>query len=163
MEKLRFAGTIVNGIGKHRELVVPGCNEFTCPAADWPERLFPGSLNVRVLSYPDEFVRRGLRSAMDTLDSVGFEPEFAIPQALLGNNRLTPVLGMPDRGKAQVWRASVCANNVTLACWVLRRIGSALTQQIELVSSVHMRALLGADNTRDWPAVVAMQGRWRAP
>jgi hypothetical protein len=152
---------IVNGIGKHSELLVPGRSDFECPIADWPVRLFPGSLNVRVSGYPDEFVRRGLRRSIAALDSAGFEPEFTIPQAQLGNNRLTPVLGMPDRGNAQVWRASLSANGLERTCWALRRIGSALTQDIEIVSSVSLRTSLGAERVRDWPAVVTMQGRWR--
>jgi len=153
---------IVNGIGRHSDLVVPGRVEFDCASADWPERFFAGSLNVRILRYPDEFLRHGLRLSMDALDSGVFEPAFTIPHSQMLSNKLTPVPHNRDRGNAQVWRASLSANNLSLVCWVLRRIGSQLKQQIELISQVGMRTELGADTSRDWPAIVTMHGQWRA-
>lgn len=161
MDELIFSGLIVNGIGGHSELIIPGRNDLEDAPAEWPERLFPGSLNVRVICYPPEFASRGLRSSTKVLDTAGFEPELVIPQAKMINNKLTPTVAFPTRGTAQVWRASIITEGRMIECWVLRRIGSGLADQIELVSEIKLRARLGVGREREWPARVIMQGRWQ--
>jgi hypothetical protein len=159
---LEFAGNVVNGIGKHSELFIPGRSELPeCPL-DWPEKLFPGSLNVRISKYPNEFASRGLPPFATALDVAGFEPQFTIEQHLILENKLTATQAMPRRGEAQIWRALLIAPNHEVGCWILRRFGSALKDQIELVSSIGLRNELGLASDREWPVVVRMFGRWRS-
>ncbi len=46
VDGLKFEGVVAAGIGKHSELIVPGRVVLREPPHDWPEVLFPGSLNV---------------------------------------------------------------------------------------------------------------------
>lgn len=161
MDQLEFAGSVVNGIGRHSELVIPGRLKIPGCPNDWPEELFPGSLNVLVTRYPDEFVSRGFPPVVTTLDVAGFEPQFSIARHLMHNNTLVATPAMPRRGDAQVWMASLVASEQEVRCWVLRRIGSALREQIELVSNVKLRDNLNLSRERRWPVVVKMFGYWR--
>src|SRR5437667_379864 len=106
MDKLTFIGEIVKARGDHKNLWIPGRNDVLERPADWPERLYAGSVNVLIASdgYPKEFQTRHLPLNVQTLDVAGFEPEFTIPQHQMRNNTLTAVPGMPNRGEAQVWR-----------------------------------------------------------
>jgi hypothetical protein len=52
MDKLEFEGTVINGLGTHSELLVPGRALLPQAPTDWPETVHPGSLNLRVASYP---------------------------------------------------------------------------------------------------------------
>lgn len=159
-DHLEFMGKIVNGRGHHAELGIPGRILLPNAPEGWPEMLCPGSLNVLVNRYPQEFRARGLPDSVRTLDSGGFRPAFAIPPRLMSNNKLIPTSDAPSRGTAQVWRATITANGITAQSWVLRRIGSGLRDELELVSSEALRAVLGTDRTRDWPAEVTMWGQW---
>jgi hypothetical protein len=163
MDELIFIGNVVNGCGKHVELVVPGRNEISGAPADWPERLCPRSLNLLVSVYPPEFAARSIAKTAKSLDTSGFLPEFRIPQAAMKNNKLTPLPDMRDRGAAQVWRATLEANGQTRPCWVLRRFGSGLDKAIELVSETKLRDELSLLRERNWPAKVIMRGAWGAP
>lgn len=133
---------------------------FLIPPMDWPETLFPGSLNVRVAHFPKEFAARGLQPSAKALDTAGFAPEFMIRQELMLNNKLTATPSMPQRGTAQIWRASLEAADQQAPCWVLRRFGSGLDDQIELVSSASLRELMGLPCEQEWPAAVTMFCRW---
>lgn len=137
MDELVFTGKVVNGIGKHSELVVPGKSAFQNAPDDWPAKLCPGSLNARITGYPPEFATRRLALSTKTLDIAGFLPAFTIPQAQMGNNKLIPIPAMPVRGTAQLWRALLDANGQSAKCWVLRRFGSGLADQLELVSDIY--------------------------
>lgn len=132
-DELVFTGEVINGRNGHHQLVIPGRNDLQDAPKDWPEKLFPGSLNVLVSSYPVELGQRGLTNSVKVFDTAGFRPALAIPQAKMINNLLAPHQGMPERGKAQVWRATVTSNGKTIGCWVLRRIGSGLAQELELL------------------------------
>ena len=72
MDQIEFTGKVINGTGKHSELFVPGRSEVPDCPIDWPEKLFPGSLNVRISKYPDEFAARRLPSFVATLDVASF-------------------------------------------------------------------------------------------
>lgn len=102
MDTLTFRGRIVNGIGKHSQLYVPGKSELSSAPEDWPEKLCPGSLNILVTQWPDMFSNKKLSLSAKSLDTAGFTPTFIIPQDELGNNQLTPRTDMPNRGTAQV-------------------------------------------------------------
>jgi hypothetical protein len=161
VNELKFAGRIVNGIGKHAELVIPGRNNLEGAPAEWPDHLFPGSLNLLVFQYPDEFIARGLQPSTRALDTAGFEPEFTIRQDLMLNNMFAATETMPHRGTAQVWRASLATVGGEMSCWVFRRFGSGLENHIELVSAIGLRSRLGLSCDQEWPAVVTMSGRWQ--
>jgi CTP-dependent riboflavin kinase len=162
VDQLEFVGNVINGIGKHSELFIPGRPQLSDCPVDWPIKLFSGSLNVRISKYPDEFAARGLPPLVTSLDIASFEPQFTIARHLMHINALAATQAMPHRGNAQVWRASLITSNREVQCWVLRRFGSALKDQIELVSSISLRNELGLVRDREWPAVVRMFGRWRS-
>ena len=159
MDAIDFGGEICSGIGKHRELGVPGRDAIADAPSDWPRTLCPGSLNVRVRQYPAAFDSRALSHTVRELDICGFRPEFTIPQAELRNNKLQPSADAPKRGIAQVWRARLTslATGSTVDCWLLRRIGSTVGEQLELVSNHKLRShgLEDGDRVR-----VTIFGRW---
>ncbi|MEX1098581.1 MAG: hypothetical protein WED34_21220 [Planctomycetales bacterium] len=131
---LTFCCSVKKGIGKHSDLRIPGTNELPDAPSDWPTTLQPGSLNALIddNGYPDGFESLGSGPGMKKLDDGCFEPEFVIPKDKIKNN---------SKGDAQVWRACIVVNATgeEIACWALRRIGSGIKKQIELVSAVHLR------------------------
>ena len=160
MDELTFGGMIINGIGRHVELALPGRRELSEAPEDWPDALTPGSLNLRVTEFPAEFGALKLEPSVKSLDVAGFAPAFTIAQDAMGNNRLRPNSEMPHRGTAQVWRAVLSVESKQTPCWVLRRFGSGLRDQIEMVSEMHLRTALGLTVNHDWPASVTMFGTW---
>lgn len=142
MNSISFKGVIGDGVGRHVELHVPGREEIAQAPTDWPVTLQKGSLNVRIVAegYPSQFATLGLPNNVQSLDMKQFPPAFEIAQSQLGNNQLKPLAGMPHRGSAQVWRATLLAQGKEHPCWVLRRYGSGVGEQLELLSEVHMRS-----------------------
>jgi hypothetical protein len=70
-DELIFTGHVVNGIGKHNGLVVPGRNALDDAPSDLPEILYPGSLNFLVSAYPLEFAQRGSVECVKIFDASG--------------------------------------------------------------------------------------------
>jgi len=161
MGKLEFEGIVINGIGKHSELFVPGRLLLPQAPTDWPETLHPGSLNVRVVSYPAVWRERGLAASVKVLDTGVFPPAFLILREQFGNNQLLPTPSKPSRGIGQVWRAALFANDHRMDCWVLRRIDSGLRDVVELIADCAIRNRMNLEATRDWPATIAVYGAWR--
>ena len=141
---MRFKGKITKGIGRHSELIVPGRTAIESPS-DWPDRLQPGSLNVRVDpdGFPATFDAMLNRRSVKNLDDGCLPPVFLILQADFGNNMLRATPEMPRRGVGQLWRAVLQTDSHVIHCWVLRRIGSGLCDQLELVSHEHIRSTYG--------------------
>ncbi len=146
MKTLTFRGTIGTGVGKHVNLVIPGSSDLADAPVDWPERLQPGSLNIRIHAggYPAEFSQVPPVKKVKHLDSKQFPPAFTIPHDQMSGNTLTPREDMPEKGTAQVWRAvlRINASSVSRSTWVLRRIGSRVGEQLELVSDNQLRTAL---------------------
>lgn len=151
MTTISFRGVIANGVGKHVELHVPGRNEISQAPHDWPVTLHKGSLNVRISpgGYPPLFANLGLPEVIRSLDTKAFPGDFEIAQHEFGNNGLGPVPGMPNKGSAQVWRATLLVNGRNLPCWALRRYGSDVGEQLELVSHLHMRSAFHLANGQE--------------
>jgi hypothetical protein len=145
MDSIAFQGKIGSGVGRHVELWVPGRDELPQAPKDWPTSLCKGSLNVRIdpHGYPDLFEVLGLPHNAKSLDRKPIECTFEIGQSEFGNNKLVPTEEMPHRGSAQVWRAALGTTREGIACWVLRRYGSGLQDQLEIVSDVHLRTEYG--------------------
>ena len=164
MEKLVFVGEIIKGRSGHATLWVPGRNDLETAPSDWPERLYAGSLNVLIppTGYPQQMQARGIPLTVKSLDVAGCKPEFTIPQHLMRHNMLTATDAMPHRGTAQVWRAILFADGHTIACWVLRRLGSGLEHELELVSGEGIRCSYELSEDVNWPAIVHVMGRWVA-
>ena len=143
MSVIVFRGVIASGIGKHSQLVIPGRSELDSAPDDWPEQLCPGSLNVKLHDdgLPAEFSERCSGELVRKLDSGNFRPEFVIPQSAMQNNKLKPKTDNPNRGVGQVWRTTLIHSDSgrSAQCWVLRRIGSALKRQLEIVSHEKIR------------------------
>jgi hypothetical protein len=149
-KELVFRGFITSGKGTFVELHVPGRAELAHAPPDWPEVLEKGSLNVEVAAdgYPRLFTALGLSNSTKSLDQRPFPAAFEIAQQLLGNNKLVPTQAMPHQGSAQVWRVILCADTEDHSCWVLRRYGSGLHDQLELLSHVKLRDALKLQNNQ---------------
>lgn len=158
--ELVFGGIVSPGVGRHSTLLVPGRSVLPQAPADWPEVLYPGSLNVLVDRYPAELRGHGLANHVVELDSGRFAPEFEILRAQFRNNLLSPRPGVPRGGDAQVWRARLSVESVGLAisCWALRRFGSAVGEQLEFVAE---RRLLNDGLQYGNRVQVSLLGRWR--
>jgi hypothetical protein len=141
VRELVFGGWLCRGIGQHSNLGVPGRDELPHAPPDWPIRLEPGSLNVCIDRFPAQMSR------VEDLDNGQFAPAFVIPRNRLRGNM---------RGDGQVWSAKVGTVN---DCWVLRRIGSMVGRQLELVAG---RRLLGSDLYIGRWVEVVMYGDWRS-
>lgn len=157
MSDFSFRGTIADGIGKFVQLHVPGRAELANAPADWPDVLEKGSLNVKIASdgYPQKFVEGGLPNTTKSLDQRPCPAAFEIAQNQFGNNRLEATHQMPHRGSAQVWRAVLHTDAEVYPCWVLRRYGSGLHDQLELLSHEKIRDALNLQNGQ--PVVVVFQ------
>lgn len=162
MDKLYFTGTVISGCGQYSELEFPDKTIIDGAPDDWPHNLAKGSLNIRISEdgYPEVFSRLGYKNNIKMLDEIGFQPEFIIPGQLIKNNRLSPTQEYPNRGSAQVWRA-VLTNKHSgeyIHCWVVRRFGSGLFRDIELISDTNLRKKLKLENGNN--VVVCISGQW---
>lgn len=163
MDELKFFGVICDGIGQFSTLGIPGREELNHAPDDWPDSLYRGSLNVRVEphGYPDAFGERGLASSVESLDSGRFQPSFEIPRDQIENNLLFPRLEVPRGGDAQVWRAvlhRVTDPCTAVVCWLFRRFGARVGEQLELVSRERLKDRGFPNRTA---VTVHVLGRWR--
>jgi hypothetical protein len=162
MDKLYFTGTVISGCGQYSELEFPDKIKIEGASEDWPQSLLRGSLNIRINEdgYPEEFSRLGYQNNIKMLDKIGFQPEFIIPGQLIKNNKLLPTPEYPNRGSVQVWRAVLTNKHSEeyIHCWVVRRFGSGLFRDIELVSDTCLRKKLKLENENN--VVVCMFGQW---
>jgi hypothetical protein len=144
MRKLDFTGTVRSNKGRFaNEMVVPGRDDLLLSPADWPTRLAPGTLNIQVNDdgFPAGFEGIGKGDGFKKLDDGSFKPVLVIPARKIAGNTLKPDADHPTRGFAQVWRANlqVIATGEEAKCWMLRRIGSSIARQIELVAQEYLR------------------------
>jgi hypothetical protein len=163
VDTLIFVGHIIEARGGHAKLGIPGRQELACAPADWPLRLFRGSLNVLISpeGYPRELTNRGIPPTIRFLDSSSFCPAFQIEQQLMQNNQLNPEnTRVPKGGTAQVWRAVLHSEGRQIHCWVLRRIGSGLDRGLEIVSWEGIRQTYNLPEPGPWPATVYLFGEW---
>lgn len=160
VDEIVFGGHIASGIGRHSTLGIPGHTSLPCTPSDWPLTLYPGSLNILVSSYPEQLADRGLPSKVAALDEGCFQPAFEIPGTAMQNNVLVPTQGQPRRGDAQVWHAVIrrIADSLSVGCWVLRRIGSSVGEQLEFVAGERLRDRGLQDG--DFVAV-SLYGHWK--
>lgn len=163
VDRLRFTGTVTSGAGLFAaELKLPGRDQLSVPIRDWPQVPVAGTLNVRVRrqGFPLEYRASFGQPSVHCLDSRRFLPEAELPWTDIGNNTLPPTAEQPDRGRAQVWRAALQnrATGASRQCWVLRRIGSAITSSLEVVAAEHLRSALALRTGS--PVTLTMEGRW---
>jgi hypothetical protein len=147
MRKPEFIGTVRSNKGEFSvHMVVPGRDSLVVAPADWPVRLAPGTLNIGVNDdgFPEGFEEIGEGDGLKKFDEGKFRPELAIPPWRIAGNTLPPIPDQPMRGAAQVWRAElqVIFTDRAARCWMLRRIGSGIVSQIELVAQEHLRSRL---------------------
>lgn len=161
MEKFRYFGSVINGRGRHTELGVPGKSELPQAPEDWPEALAPGSLNFLVADdgYPPQHAAFGKADSVTALDSGFLPPAFTINQNQFRNNKINPTTSQPNRGLGQIWRAELRVNEHRISCWVLRRIGSGLRRELELVSQEEIRDKYGLSRRQNWPGVVFVESK----
>lgn len=163
MDVIEFAGVIVDGMSHHKELGVPGKPHLPSAPDDWPVVLYPGSLNIGLNAWPGGFATRELKASVESLDTGLFVPEFEIDRDQFARNLIHPRAGVPRGGDAQVWRAKVIVAGVIVSpappCWVLRRFGSRVGEQLELVSGVRLRDAFRLKN--GIAVLVRLYGFWR--
>jgi len=144
--QMDFKGKIVSGQGDHSKLVIPGKDKLFNAPDDWPKSLCPGSLNVEISieELPRELNSLGPGTLIKKLDNGILKPIFIIEQKAILNNTIGPNGPVKGRGDAQVWRAKIKVekSKEICNCWVFRRLDSAMTGHIELVSDVNMRKTL---------------------
>lgn len=150
---LTFHCVVRSGKGRHSRIAIPGKHKLRDSADDWPEQLYPGSLNALILAggYPEGFDALGRGVGMKKLDEGAFCPAFVIPADQITSN---------SRGDGQVWRAIVLvpSTGAECACWVFRRIRSTIRRQIELVANERLRDRLGISDGSN-VLVVICEGR----
>jgi len=160
MRELEFIGKVQANKGKFsQDMIVPGRDDLLVPPADWPLQLAPGTLNIEINGFPEGF-EDGLRK----LDEGKFRAVLVIPQRKIIGNSLEPTPDQPTNGMAQVWRAElqVIATGQATTCWMLRRIGSSIESQIELVSEEHLRSGLNlCDGTAVKVTVWEAESNWK--
>jgi len=144
MQELEFIGRVHSNTGKfHKEMVIPGRESLSSAPIDWPDCLTPGTLNVGIDEdgFPLAFDQIGDSAGMNRFDEGQFKPAFVIASEEIAGNTLKPKAGHPRKGDAQVWRADLLnsSNGKKIRCWMLRRIGSGISSQIELVAEVNLR------------------------
>jgi hypothetical protein len=159
---LRFIGVVRPGIGKFaKQLELPKRESLSTVIRDWPDVPQPGTLNVRVQDgFPAEFIAAFGQPDVRLLDSRRFAPEAELNWQEIGSNTLPPQPNRPDRGNAQVWRATLrnLSTGAECLCWALRRIGSGLSVDFELVAGDKLRERLAlSDGT---PVEIDLEGQW---
>ena len=164
MRTLIFKGQIRSGVGRHVELGIPGRDALINAPLEWPEKLQPGSLNIGVHSdgYPEELIEYRDFEGVITLDRKLIPPAFLIPREYMKNNKLRSDPDMPDRGVAQVWRATLIVESAfeSYPVWVLRRLGSRVGEQLELVSEVHLRDTLSLQDGMSVTVALQYEKEW---
>jgi len=134
MNELQFRGKIKSGLGKHKKLVIPSKTVLRNVPENWPVKFYPGSLNIKIdeNGYPDNFHELGQNIGVMKFDEGLFPPCLIIPKELIVNN---------TKGDGQVWLANICTinSNDIETCWVLRRKGSSVKKQLEIISEHCLR------------------------
>jgi hypothetical protein len=127
-------------------MVIPGRKSLVLAPDDWPAKLAPGTLNIAIHDdgFPKDFDTLGKGDGLKKLDDGNFRSELAIPPWRIAGNTLQPTPDEPLRGSAQLWRAEleVVSTGEIATCWMLRRLGSDIVSQIELMSEEHLRRRL---------------------
>ena len=167
MRKLEFIGTVRSNMGRFaKEMVIPGKDGFFLPPPDWPTTLAPGTLNIGITEFPGGFDELGNGDGLKKLDEGKFRAAAVIPPWRISGNTIQPTPGDPTRGTAQAWRAELQAISTgqTAKCWMLRRTGSSLASQIELVAEEHLRSSLNlADGTAVMVTVCEAETKGKLP
>jgi len=147
MRKLEFIGTVQTGNGKFaQDMVIPGHGDLFMAPIDWPTELAPGTLNIKINDdgFPDGFNENGSGDGLIKFEEGKFRPTLLISPWKIPGNTLKDDSDHPTRGMAQLWRAElqVIATGKVTTCWMLRRLGSDITSEIELVAEEHLRSRL---------------------
>ncbi len=154
MREFIFSGTVRSNSGRfHKEMIVPGRGGLPAPPQDWPKELAPGTLHIEISAdgWPAALSDCGTGDGLMKFDQGGVRPEFTIQQQEIAGNTLKPKPEQPLRDPAQVWRAELTVLTIgkTTRCWMLRRIGSRIASQIELVADRHLGTSLSLEDGTD--------------
>lgn len=167
MRKLEFIGMVRTHTDHFsRTMTLPGRHDLLLVPSDWPTKLAPGTLNVEIDAFPEGFDDIGDGDGLKKLDKGEFRAALVIPQRKIAGNTLMSTSDEPTKGFAQAWRAElrVIDTGQSTACWMLRRIGSSIAPQIELVSDENLRRRLTlVDGTRVKVIVYEAESNWKPP
>jgi hypothetical protein len=139
---LRFAGRAKSNSQKFSKQVrIPSRRNIHCPPLGWPENFEIGSLNIGIDDYPSGFVapEDGGRGVAE-LEQGSLEPVLVLEHFQI----ISPFPDKPARGRRQFWPATltVSTTKAKANCWVCRRIGTAVVNQLELISYRKLRDYL---------------------
>ncbi len=167
MRKLEFTGAVLSNQGAFsREMVIPGQKALVAAPKNWPAKLEPGTLNIAIHAdgFPKDFDELGKGDGLKKLDDSSFRPKLAIPPWRIAGNTLQPTPDEPLRGSAQLWRAEleVVSTSAVATCWLIRRLGSEMVSEIELVSDENLRRHLNlADGTVVKVTLWETESKWK--
>ncbi len=145
---LTFHCVVQAGEGRFSRMVFPGRAALGDEAKDWPVEPCPGSLNCKILTFPDNFNQlAGDGDRIEKLDHGIFVPEFSIPREAILNNRVGPhgPNDNPRMGIAQAWKCAVQNDDTgeRFDAWHVRRIDGTYPVfhgTIELMADRKLRA-----------------------
>ena len=160
---LTFRCVTQDGFGSFSNMIFPGRHELAGAPDDWPETLEKGSLNCRVIDFPENFDEiAGPGRGILKLDQGLFAPAFTIPHDAIQRNRLKPNAQEPLKGMAQVWRCVVTNETTqqTFNVFHVRRIdeSSPYDGVIELMSDKHLRCAHNLQENDGTVLRIEMQG-----
>ena len=97
MRKLEFIGKIRTDSSP--DLIIPGRDDLFLKPDDWPTHLAPGTVNIEISSFPEEFAEVGEGEGLTRLDQGKFRAALVIPQRKITGSTLIPDTGNhPTRG-----------------------------------------------------------------
>lgn len=148
---LLFHGKIVDGVGRHSALRLPGRISELAHLKNWPDPPFPGSLNVRLdrKRLPQHpMLQFAIQGGLRCLDQSDFRPSGYVAFDQVLQNTIKPSAKRPHAGDLQIWPCSLrlLTTGQTHECFVARRVGSAVRWELELVSHCRLRDALPLSN-----------------
>lgn len=141
MKSIELEAVISGGMGMYSELTFPKKDALPDLPGQWAQAMCPGSLNTVITRYPDNMDDLGEGYGVQKLDGKKLEAAAIVPHDMIENNALKPTTYSPERGDAQIWPCEVTVESTskTFNAWAVRRIGSAYSDVIELMSPDKLR------------------------
>lgn len=171
MRTLEFIGTVQTGRCRFaHEMVIPGRDSLFLKPEDWPRRLAPGTLNIKINDggFPPGFDDIGKGEGLTRLDEGNFGRALLISPWKIAGDTISYDSDNPTKGMGEIWRAKlqVVATGQATKCWMFRRIGSDMTSVIELLSEENLRTRLNLSDGTPVKVTVwetEQQAKTRAP
>jgi hypothetical protein len=148
MKELVLEATVAEGLGRYSRLSFPDRKTMPDLPQQWEQAMCPGSLNARIINFPREMSELGDGYGIQRLDNKRLRAAAIVPFDMIENNSLKPNQFNEERGNAQIWPCEVEVDGTTKTfnAWAVRRIGSAYSDVLELMSPDKLREKHGLEN-----------------